>query len=142
MKKYTLGFIFNKSLCRVALMEKERPLWQKGKLNGIGGKIEANETSAACIVRETREESGLESKEKDWLCVANLSGMDWSVDVYALVHDGNEKEVATKTDEKVGWYEIAALPKEIISNIPWLVGLAVDKIQNKKISSCKVTYSD
>ena len=43
-KHYVLGFIFNRQKDNVLLVEKKRPEWQKGKWNGIGGKIKENES--------------------------------------------------------------------------------------------------
>ena len=60
MKNYTVAFIFTPSLDKVLLIHKISPEWQRGKLNGIGGKIEPNETNLACIIREVKEETNLQ----------------------------------------------------------------------------------
>lgn len=70
MTKYVLGFIFDSYAEKVLLIEKQRPNWQAGKLNGIGGKIESGEKSTAAMVREAFEECHLFSKVGDWLSVA------------------------------------------------------------------------
>lgn len=43
---YVAGFLFGPMPRHnyVALIRKNKPDWQKGKLNGIGGKVEAGET--------------------------------------------------------------------------------------------------
>jgi 8-oxo-dGTP pyrophosphatase MutT (NUDIX family) len=46
---------------QVLLIEKDRPLWQKGKLNLPGGGIEAGETPEQAAVRELKEETGLDA---------------------------------------------------------------------------------
>lgn len=140
MKKYTLGFVFNPTMEKVALIEKQRPSWQAGKHNGVGGKIEPHETSIACIARETREESGVVIGEAHWMHVAVLGGDDWNMDVYAAVHTGGEGELATLTDETVQWFPVSNLPETALSNVPWLVHLAKDKLQNKKFGECVVRY--
>lgn len=38
--EYTCGFMMNRSLGLVALVRKQKPLWQAGLLNGIGGSLE------------------------------------------------------------------------------------------------------
>ena len=43
-KKYVTGFLFNDELDRVVLIHKNRPKWQSGMYNGVGGKIEIFET--------------------------------------------------------------------------------------------------
>lgn len=62
MQSYTVGLIFNPQLTRVLLMHKNRPDWQKGMMNGVGGRIEEGEESIACIVREVCEETGLTTR--------------------------------------------------------------------------------
>ena len=58
---YVLGFAFSENAGSVLLVRKLRPEWQKGLLNGIGGKIEENEdiTSLDAMRRECKEETGL-----------------------------------------------------------------------------------
>ena len=55
--RYVLGFVFSEACDRVLLMWKNRPAWQAGKLNGIGGKIEAGETAQHAMEREFTEET-------------------------------------------------------------------------------------
>lgn len=141
MKSFTLGFIFDPELKRVALIEKQRPDWQRGHYNGVGGKIEPGETSIACIVREVREESGLTTTEGDWTHVASLSADDWAMDVYAHVHAGAAEDIRTLTDEQVSWHEVRSLPELALTNVPWLVHLCKDKMQTNAFERCVVTYS-
>ncbi len=42
MKLYVVGFMFTEDEKQVVLIEKKRPEWQAGKLNGVGGKIGIN----------------------------------------------------------------------------------------------------
>lgn len=60
--EYVLGFMFNEDESKVLLVHKNRPTWQAGKLNGIGGKIEAGETPLQAMEREFMEETGFISK--------------------------------------------------------------------------------
>jgi 8-oxo-dGTP diphosphatase len=55
---YVCGFLFNTSRRGVVLIEKQKPAWQKGKLNGVGGKIENGEVPSDAMVREFKEEAG------------------------------------------------------------------------------------
>ncbi len=55
---YVLGFAFNND--NVALILKNRPAWQKGLYNGIGGHIEPGETPLKAMIREFKEETGVE----------------------------------------------------------------------------------
>lgn len=67
---YVLGFVFSEHKKMVLLIEKKRPAWQAGKLNGIGGKVEPGESPLAAMVREAREETGLEIT--DWRHYATM----------------------------------------------------------------------
>jgi 8-oxo-dGTP pyrophosphatase MutT (NUDIX family) len=57
MKTYVLGFVFDRNYNNVLLVEKARPEWQAGKLNGLGGRVEVGESPSAVMVRKLREET-------------------------------------------------------------------------------------
>ena len=57
--KYVVGYCFDPYFEHVVLIEKARPEWQAGKLNGVGGKIEPKETPRRAMVREFQEEAGV-----------------------------------------------------------------------------------
>ncbi len=63
-KNYVIGLIFDDKN-RILLINKLRPDWQKGYYNGIGGKVEGNETFMKAMIRETKEEANLDIK-KNW----------------------------------------------------------------------------
>lgn len=56
MQDYSVGFLHNDY--DVALIRKDRPAWQAGFLNGIGGKIEPGESPHDAMIRECHEEAG------------------------------------------------------------------------------------
>lgn len=58
----TLGYILSPDRDRVLLVHRNaRPDDESfGKYNGLGGKLEADEDVATCMVREIREEAGIE----------------------------------------------------------------------------------
>lgn len=56
MYKYTLGFIKRKD--EILMVNRYKKPW-KGAWNGVGGKIEGNETPLECIIREVQEETGI-----------------------------------------------------------------------------------
>ena len=55
---YVAGFCFSECGGRVALIRKLKPEWQRGLLNGIGGKMEPGESLHSAMVREFEEETG------------------------------------------------------------------------------------
>lgn len=121
-KKYVLGFLFCPELNYVALIEKRRPDWQAGKLNGIGGKVEPEEDCRAAMVREFREETG--ATVTDWRYFCRMFGDDWEVYCYAAV--GTHQIIST-TDEIVRFISLNALSEfNIIPNVHWLIPLALD----------------
>lgn len=56
MHKYTLGFI--KRNDEILMVNREKSPW-KGSWNGVGGKIDVNETALDCIIREIEEETNI-----------------------------------------------------------------------------------
>ena len=52
MKLLSLGFIFDATLEQVLLVHKNRPTWQAGRINGVGGKVEDGETPEVALIRE------------------------------------------------------------------------------------------
>lgn len=65
MKDYVLGFAFSRDGKNVILIEKLRPEWQKGKLNGVGGKVEPEDISPLhAMIREFKEETGVDTFER------------------------------------------------------------------------------
>jgi 8-oxo-dGTP diphosphatase len=61
MIRYSAGFLFSKDYKQVLLIKKEKPDWQRGLYNGVGGKVEPGETELNCMIREFEEETKLAS---------------------------------------------------------------------------------
>lgn len=126
---YVAGFLFDAKGERVALIEKARPEWQKGKLNGIGGHIEKGETPSQAMRREFREETGVDVR--DWLHFGTLQGES---DVNRVVHFFLCFEDAALytimegrqfTDERVSVFWVDDLKSlNVIPNLRWLIPMA------------------
>lgn len=56
--KYTLGFIHCPETDSVLLLNRQKSPWM-GRWNGVGGKLEEDESPLDCIIRETQEETNL-----------------------------------------------------------------------------------
>lgn len=74
---YVLGFALGKQGRDqvdpyVLLIRKEKPEWQAGKMNGVGGKIEPGESPQEAMMREFEEEVGIKSTYDDWRLFASL----------------------------------------------------------------------
>jgi len=98
MIKYVVGFLFSPEMDKVVLIEKTHPDWQKGLLNGVGGKIEMDEEPNICMIREFEEEAGL--KIDNWIEFADIIGKDY---ICHFFYSLSEKifSVTTKTDEQI-----------------------------------------
>lgn len=112
-----------------------------GKWNGLGGKLEAGESPEQCVIREVREEAGLELRSPQYhglLIFANFKGDDWYVWVFSA--DEFEGEVAETSNEgRLEWIaneEVTSLPlwpSDLIF-LPWL--------KEERIFSARFQYAD
>lgn len=127
MLKYVLGFAFSPDKNEVLLIKKLKPEWQKGRYNGIGGKVEDGETFHSAIVREFQEETGLTITKDAWRHFATMQGKDWKVMCYTTI--ARIGAAKTMEEEEIEIFDVidatCALP--CISNVPWLIHLALDK---------------
>ena len=126
VKKYVTGFLFSQDTNQIVLIKKINPQWQRGLFNGIGGKVEANETSIDAMVRECAEETGVITQPVDWQYFANVfrpNGYD--VDLYFARTD-LALSAKTMEAEEIHIMKVSAIPKNIIPNLQWLIPLALD----------------
>lgn len=92
----------------VLLVHKNKPDWQKGKLNLVGGKVEEGEDAIACALRELKEEAGLEpwDFQKNLYC-GHIQGTDCIVHCVRLDVDpvGSRWLLPREEEtEKVEWF--------------------------------------
>lgn len=121
---YVLGFAFFHE--QVVLIRKNKPDWQKGKLNGVGGKIEAYDAGAiSAMRREFEEETGVYVNLDRWFHVARLTASNkFDVIVFKTELMPQEaKLIKTVTDEEIVWASINPLPDDVILNLRWLIPL-------------------
>ena len=120
---YVCGFLFSPDRSRVLLIRKNRPAWQKGKLNGIGGKVEPSDTDhLAAMRREFREEAGLDIAE--WHDVLTLTAADWHTHFYRAFGDIDRARAIT--DEQLEIHLTSDLPRDTIPNLHWMIPLMID----------------
>jgi len=122
MQEYVCGLLFSVDRTRVLLIRKRRPAWQAGRLNGVGGKVEPGETVREAMRREFREEAGLDIA--DWQKVVVLSGPDWRGHFFRA--SGDVGAARALTDEALEVHPAASLPPDAVSNLRWIVPLALD----------------
>lgn len=141
---YVLGFLIQED--SIVLIRKRKPEWQAGKLNGVGGKIEAGEVPYVAMCREFKEETGGDAP--NWYPFQEMKFLGYgpeTIRVFCFVaHDPEGKiKVATVTDE-----EVVKLPLSIffgpsvqetvfiydlLHNIPYLVTEAVKHLETHGI---------
>ena len=124
MTEYVVGFMLSIDGEDVALIRKERPAWLKGRLNGIGGHIEANELPEFAMVREFKEETGWPTTIGQWLPFAVLSGTDWKVHFFFTW--GDLRNLQTITDEEIEILPVESVTVEndCLPNLTWLIPMA------------------
>jgi len=101
---YVLGFGFTLD-DRVALIKKERPDWQKGKVNGIGGKIDEGETPEKAMSREYYQETGVLILPEEWRMAGIMILSDERKCYVLTITTDKINDVCSKTDEKVSLYD-------------------------------------
>lgn len=123
-KEYVAGGLFSNKRDFVALVRKNRPDFQKGKLNFIGGSIESGETPLQAQIREFYEETGVTIEKWDHFLI--LEGKDWRVHFFkSFIEDF--VELKQTTDESVGWFFIeSALKDKHMKNLNWIIPMALD----------------
>jgi 8-oxo-dGTP diphosphatase len=135
--QYVLGFMIRGDGSSVVLIRKNKPQWQAGLLNGVGGKIEPGETPHAAMIREFREETGVDTSGCEWRQYCELAGGDFEVYCFAA-RDTRAWEAATSVEaERI----IKARPDELsrmacVSNLHWLIALALDENGGRPFDVC------
>ncbi len=137
---YACGFLFWRG--DVLLVRKNRPPWQAGLLNGVGGHVEGGEALVDAVVREFREETGLETHTSAgvgspcWRDFARESAPTYRVHFYrAAVLDSELRPTVPKKNDRgetLLWVDFLTLLRDptpnwpMVGNLRWLLPLALD----------------
>lgn len=126
--RYVVGFCFTSDKSLVRLIRKNRPKWQEGKLNGVGGHIEEGEDPISAMVREFKEETGAETQPSDWREFALLIGDYFQLHCFVCFDSKIFCQMVQATDEEL----VTIVPKfffndKCVSNLPWLLYLCLDE---------------
>lgn len=119
------GFAFTRNRKHVLLIEKTKPDWQAGRLNGIGGKVEYRETPLDAMVREMREEAGITLTDWRHFVTMNIAGAG-QMFCYVTFDDA-AKDGVTQEQEIVSLVRVNSLHTRLtVRNLPVLIALALD----------------
>lgn len=146
--------MFSEDKSKVLLILKDRPEWQKGKLNGIGGKNEIDKDSIymdQTQVREFLEETGIETKKDDWDLFAIISGTETKDSVGTELNSTYRVYCFRSFSDKIFKYKHIEIEKPIICNVQdiimglhkilpnvnWLIPMAL----NHKGSILEIQYN-
>lgn len=139
MQEYVIGLLFDRTFTVVGLIRKNRPAWQAGKLNGIGGKVEGQESPINALVREFEEETSYTSKPEDWNYYAKITGKDFVIYCFAAI--GTPHTLKTMEDEVVEIVNLKDITREeVVENLPRLISLGLAHLQCEHPSFTEITY--
>lgn len=127
MIQYVLGFAFDHER-NLLLIEKQKPDWQKGRWNGIGGKLEADDFSLFhAMAREFHEETGVLIIPHNWTLRGVMSHAgSWSCHVFTATADLSQ--YMTMEGEVVRLWtqtELMHMEDKMIENLPSLIELCL-----------------
>jgi len=128
-KHYVAGFMFSPDFENVVLIQKEKPDWQKGKYNAVGGKIEDGELPNQAMAREFEEETSVQTKPEDWKTLCRIGDKTYVVFFFYTTSE-NWRDYLTTTDEEVfhvPLMDLHTVRHKIIDNLNWLIPLAIDR---------------
>lgn len=131
-REWVVGFLLDDEAERVVLIRKNRPEWQTGKLNGVGGKVELHDhTLSDAMRREFLEETGADVAA--WERYACLNWEEGIVHFYrSFAPLSVLQSCRTMTDERVVQVSVLCLLKPhwrnvVTPNLRWLVPLAAHR---------------
>ena len=126
-KQYVVGFMFSEDRKSVVLIRKNKPEWQAGKLNGVGGKIEPGEIPGDAMMREFIEEAM--AIYTAWHHFLTISYKEAVVYFYRAFDDECFQCAETGESEVIEKISLDAWPSdEVIPNLNWIVNLALDEM--------------
>ncbi|HZO17987.1 MAG TPA: NUDIX domain-containing protein [Gemmatimonadaceae bacterium] len=122
--EYVLALLFTADGREVVLVRKTRPAWQAGRVNALGGKLDAGEGLVDAARREVREEAGVDVEGWEEFLV-------WRDPEYRLraVRAFNDiaRQARTAEDQEVFLANVGALPFNVLDNLRWMIPLALDR---------------
>ena len=131
---YAVGFLHDDQ--GVVLVRKNRPEWQAGLLNGVGGHFEEyDHYPLNTMIREFHEEAGV--RVEGWEHFLTLKGPYATIWCYALKDDWDLMSmIDSQTDEQVSLYtfeELETGQEQTVPNLKWIIPLMRQRENYKPI---------
>lgn len=89
----------------------------EGKWLGVGGHVELGETPFQAVVREVKEETGLDLKSAEYRCIINFVNDDYDEIIYQYTSSDFSGEVIECNEGELKW-----IPKEEVLSLPMWEG--------------------
>ena len=142
---YTVGFLFSSDKKKVVLIRKNRPTWQSGRLNGVVGHVQDGETAEVCMHLEFHEGVWYNFlSAPTWHRYATMDSKDFVIDCFAATGDVNACH--GKTDEAIEIIEVnqinALRVVDMIENLPWLIAMAIDFLEDGRPAFAHIKYEN
>lgn len=123
MQTYVVGFMIRAASQEVLMIRKNRPDWQAGKWNGIGGKVEPGERPCDAMVREFVEETDVGTLPWMWEHTLTMDGGNRFCIYYYRSFVDDFPPYRSVTDELVQVHSRHTILNElpVIDNMKWIL---------------------
>jgi 8-oxo-dGTP diphosphatase len=130
--KYTLCFLKKENKVLMLLRAKEP---NKGKWNGVGGKIEKCETPDESCKREVLEETGLVLMKQIFKGIIALNGNEC---IYVFVSNDFAGNIMPSEEGSLEWKNLDWIlsSRDVVENIPLFIEDVLDLDSEAKVYDC------
>jgi 8-oxo-dGTP diphosphatase len=120
---------------------KKKNDYHEGKWNGLGGKFEAGESPEDCVIREVKEESGLDIKNPGLNGFITFPMFDGKEDWYVFIFtaDNFSGELIDSCEGRLEW-----IPNDKLTELNLWDGdkIFINWLRQDKFFSAKFIYED
>ncbi len=124
--RMVVGFLWSGP--KVLLVQKNKPVWQRGLWNGVGGKLEGEETPIEAMVREFFEETTIKTTESHWTPYCVETGPEYVAHFFsAHINPVGPVPDVNDAGERLQWFVADEIPRRsVIGNVQWLLPMSRD----------------
>lgn len=144
--RFVVGFLFSPCLTQVVLIQKNRPEWQAGKWNGVGGKVEDLDQpkphEQPLNMLQWDDLQNLRAQQREWTEETSAQSPEWrlfcrlrgnakeggQIRLSFFCATGSFNDVRTATDETVQVHLVNSVMSgevDIVPNLRWVLGMAL-----------------